>query len=106
MSDLSEFINGSGKRSRIVSGNSSTIPDSQSLTVSPATDEFVVLWGDVIRSTGVAISATGRGAVSLSHSDAQDGEVPIVFGLGEEVVISNSSGSAKSYSYRIYEEYK
>ena len=106
MADLSQFLNSGGKRSRIVSGNSSYIPDNQSLTVSPATDEFMVLWGGAIRSSGVAISVTGRGVVSLSHSGIQDEDVPIVFGLGEEVVVSNSSGSAISCSYRIYEEYK
>ncbi len=105
MADLSQFLNSGGSHSRIVSGNGTSIPDGQSITISPATDEFIVLWGRAINSPGVAISVTGRGAINLSTNTGDD-SLPIVLGLGEEVVVSNSSGSAKSYSYRIYEEYK
>ena len=104
MINLEKFLNNGGKRSRIVSGNSGTLPGGQLLTISPAADEFVVLWGDVIRTPELTLSVTGRGVISLSHSDAQDGGIPIAFGLGEEVVINNTTGSSKDWNYRIYEE--
>lgn len=102
MINLEKFLNNGGKRYRVSSKTKVRLNLSDTLTLSPASDEFVVFFSE--SSFGVDCTTARTTLTDIGYNQVG---VPVIFGVGESVTFSYSkptqNGTTEGEAY-IYEE--
>lgn len=103
MADLSQFLNSGGKSYRIAAVHASTLnSNGQSVSISAASDEFVVTHIPNANSN-MTVTCGGRNVTATGNAAGLD-DLPFKSGLGENVTVALTAAAAVIVSFIVYEE--